>query len=151
MLEFSRCPFQVVEDNFHLIEQHWDEVVRDERPLDPYWEMYRSTETIGNLICFCAKQGGEVVGYTVFFLQPDIHSRNVILASNNTVFLKKECRSGGGGLKFIKYCDAELEKLRINRIAWHMTPYVDFSGVLTHLGYRQFATIYIRDIGAKNV
>jgi hypothetical protein len=151
MIEFSRCAFQLVEENFHLIREHWEEVVRDERPLDPYWEIYRSTEQIGNLICYCAKKENEVVGYTVFFLQPDIHSRKIIIASNNTVFLKKECREGGGGLRFIKYCDTELEKLGVNRIAWHMTPYVDFSGALKHMGYRQFATIYIRDIGAKNV
>ncbi len=151
MIEFSRCPFQVVEDNFNLIEEHWQEVVRDKRPLDPYWELYRATEQAGNLVCFCARKDDEIVGYTVFFLQPDIHSRHVILASNNTVFLKKECRTGGAGMKFILYCDRELEKLGVSRIAWHMTPYVDFSGALKHIGYRQFATIYIRDIGVKNV
>jgi GNAT superfamily N-acetyltransferase len=147
MISFSKEPFQIVEDNFHLIKEHWDEVVRDSRPLEPYWDFYRYAEDTGNLVCFLARDEGDVVGYTVFFLQPDLHSRNVKIASNNTVFLKKDCRKNGVGKAFLEYCDEELEKMGVQRIAWHMTPIVDFSGLLKTMGYRHFATIYTRDIG----
>jgi GNAT superfamily N-acetyltransferase len=151
MITFSKQPFQVVEDNFHLIKEHWDEVVRDERPLEPFWDVYREIEKIGNLVCFCVYRNDEVIGYAVFVIQPDVHSRNVKIASNNTVFLKKEHRKNGVGRAFLEYCDEELEKIDVQRIAWHMTPVVDFSGALKSMNYRHFATIYVRDIGGQNV
>ena len=147
MIAFSKEPFQVVEDNFHLIQQHWDEVVKDSRPLEPDWEMFRSMEKIGALVSYVVRKENEVVGYTVFLLQPNTHSKSVKTAFCDAVFLRKDCRQNGLGQSFISYCDEELEKLGVQMILWHVKPHVDYSGALKSIGYKHFATVYVRDIG----
>jgi GNAT superfamily N-acetyltransferase len=147
MIAFSKEPFKVVEDNFHLIRQHWDEVVRDSRPLDPHWEMFREMEKVGALVCFVVRKEGEVVGYTVFLLQPNTHSKNTKVAFCDAVFLRKDCRKGGIGKSFLEYCDEELEKIGANMILWHVKPHVDYSPSLKAMGYTHFATVYAREIG----
>lgn len=147
MISFSKEPFQVVEDNFHLIKEHWDEVVRDSRPLDPWWELFRAQEQAGELICFIVRKENVVVGYAVFQLQPNFHSRNFKTAFNDAVFLKKDCRKNGVGKSFLEYCDEQLEKTGVNMIIWHVKPSVDFSGALKSIGYEHHATTYARTIG----
>jgi len=146
MIEFSRCPFQIVEDNFHLIEQHWQEVVSDKRDLAPHWEFFREAEKGKHLICFSAKNGDELAGYAVFLIQPDLHSRHTLLAYNDAVFMRRDCRKNGTGKAFLEYCDQELAKSGINLILWHVKPKRDFSGVLKTMGYQEFSTIYGRNV-----
>lgn len=147
MIAFSKEPFQVVEDNFHLIKEHWDEVVTDSRELAPHWDYFRMMEELGDLACFVVRKDDEVVGYTVWLIQPNLHSRNTKLAFNDAVFLRKDCRKGGLGKAFIEYCDDELEKLGAQMIVWHVKPAVDFSGVLKSIGYNHHATVYARNVG----
>jgi len=147
MITFAKEPFQVVEDNFHLIKEHWDEVVRDSRELAPHWEFFRMAEKAGELICFVVRKDNEVVGYTVWLLQPHLHSRDMKLAFNDAVFLRKDCRKGGVGKAFLEYCDEELEKFGAKMIMWHVKPHVDYSASLKAIGYKHFATVYARDIG----
>ena len=147
MIAFSKEPFQIVEDNFHLIKEHWDEVVTDSRPLSPHWEYFRTVEKLGELVCFVVRKDGEVVGYTVWLFQPNLHSKDVILAFNDAVFLRKDCRTNGLGKAFLEYCDEELEKLGAQMIVWHVKPKVDFSGALKALGYSHHSTVYARNVG----
>ena len=146
MLEFSNCPFQVVEDNFQLVEQHWNEVVTDRRELAPHWEFFHEAERTGHLICFCASEGAQIKGYAVFVIQPDLHSRNILSAHNNAIFLHPDYRKTGTGAKFIKYCDEQLAKRGIDFVAWQVTPAVDFSRTLKAIGYFEFSTIYGRNV-----
>jgi L-amino acid N-acyltransferase YncA len=147
MIAFSKEPFQVVEDNFHLIREHWDEVVRDSRPLDPWWELFRLQEKNGELVCFVVRKNEEVVGYAVFQLQPHFHSRNTKTAYNDAIFLRRDCRKNGLGKTFLEYCDEQLEKIGIDMIIWHVKPAVDFSSALKSIGYKHHATIYARNVG----
>lgn len=147
MISFAKEPFQVVEDNFLLIKEHWDEVVEDSRTLDPWWELFRAQEKDNRLVCFVVRNEKQVIGYAVFQLQPNYHSRKVMAAYNDAIFLKKEFRKSGLGKSFLKYCDEELEKIGINMIIWHVKPAVDYSGTLKAIGYSHHATIYARNIG----
>jgi GNAT superfamily N-acetyltransferase len=146
MISFSKEPFQVVEDNFHLIKEHWDEVVTDNRPLEPFWEIFRDFEKKDKLVCFTARKDGDLVGYAVFIFVPDLHSRNTQTAYNDAVFLKKEFRKGGLGKTFIEYCDEQMDKMNIDLILWHVKPTVDFSGLLKSIGYKHFNTLYAREV-----
>ncbi len=146
MISFAKEPFQIVEDNFHLIKEHWDEVVTDKRPLEPFWEVFREFERKGDLVCFTARKDGDLIGYAVFIFVPDLHSKNTRTAYNDAVFLKKEHRKNGVGKSFIEYCDEEMGKMDIQIILWHVKPSVDFSGSLKAIGYKHFNTLYAREV-----
>lgn len=147
MISFAKEPLQVVEDNFYLIKEHWDEVVRDSRPLDPWWELFRTQEKAGELICFVARKDETVIGYAVFQLQPHFHSRNCKTAFNDAIFLRKDFRKNSLGKFFLEYCDQQLEEMGVNMIIWHVKPAVDFSGTLKSIGYAHHATVYARNVG----
>jgi len=146
MIEFSKEPFQIVEKNFNLIKEHWDEVVSDSRQLDPIWEVFYEYEKNGNLICFTAKENENLIGYAVFLFVHDLHSRTSRTAYNDAIFLRKEYRKNGTGKMFIEYCDTELGNMNIQLILWHVKPTVDFSGLLKSIGYKHFNTLYAREV-----
>jgi GNAT superfamily N-acetyltransferase len=146
MISFSKESFRVVEDSFHLIKAHWDEVEQIARPLAPLWETYREAEKKDALVCFVARKNDDVVGYAVFFFVTDLHSRQTLVAFNDSVFLKKDCRKGGAGKAFLEYCDEELEKTGVQLILWQVKPVPDFSGTLKAIGYKHFNTTYAREV-----
>jgi L-amino acid N-acyltransferase YncA len=149
MITFTTETVQTVKDNIHLVEEHWEEIVLDKekRPLDPWWEWFEKVEQDGTLITFVARDENEVLGYAVFILHPHLHSRNLRIAVNDAVFLRKSNRAMGAGRQFLKYCDEELEKMGVQMINWHVKPIRDFGPALESMGYVMHEKIYIRYAG----
>lgn len=145
MITVSREPFSVVEDNKHLIEEHWNEVSagKSARKLEPDWDTFHLCDQNGHLVTVVARDNGEVAGYAVFMIHNDMHAKSTLCAHNDALFLRKESRKGRAGTLLIKESKRILEEIygRI-MIFWHVKPDVDFSGILDRLGYVQFETIY---------
>lgn len=146
MIAFTKIPFSVVEANFHLIEEHWNEVVKDERKLKPHWEAFHEMDRLNRLRCFAVMDEGDVIGYTVFLIQYDLHACDTLIAFNDAVFLKKECRKYNLGRKFLEFCEEELKKQGVNLVVWHVKPCVDYSGTLKRMGYKLFNTLYSKTV-----
>jgi hypothetical protein len=150
MIKIDIEPFSIVEDNKQLIEQHWDEVVADKsvRQLDVDWEMFRAMEDMGRLVTIVAREDGEVAGYAVFIIQRHFHAKQTVCAHNDALFLRKESRKGRAGIMLIKESRQILERLLGKvLIMWHVKPHVDFSPILTKLGYYKHETIYALSVG----
>ena len=149
MTTFALEPFRVVEENKHLIEEHWKEVVRDNRKLDPHWEFFRSCEKMGLLRTYVARDKGEVVGYAVFALHPHLHSRYLMSAHNDAVFLSKEKRACGVGFRMLKWCTDDLVAEGMGCIYWHVKTWLDFGPALEKLGYSLAEKGYVMFPGDK--
>lgn len=150
MVEFSRESVIIVEQNPHLVLEHWNEVVIDKRRGDkpiPDWETFKALEKNNSLITFIAYQDGIVIGYAMFVLHRDLHQKENLVALNDAVFIQKDKRPTGAGGKFLKYCDAELKNFGVKIILWHIKPHVDFSGTLKKLGYVLNEMIYMKITG----
>jgi hypothetical protein len=76
-----------------------------------------------------------LIGYSAFFLKPHIHYKDILVASNDVLFLKKEHRVGRFGLKLIKYSEQKMKELGANKITWHIKSSNDFSPILHRMGY----------------
>jgi len=150
MVDFSRETLKVIQENQHLVEQHWEEVVidksRGQRPA-PDWEYFETLEKNNSLVTFIARENGIVIGYSLFILHKYLHNKEMVIASNDAVFLQKDKRPSGAGARFLRYCDDELAKLGIGIILWHVKPEVDFSGTLKRLGYALNELTYMKVIG----
>ena len=97
--------FDVVEENFNLIEEHWEEVAAHDpskRALNVDWETFRKLDDLEKLVTIVARHDGEVVGYAVFIMQQHLHAKDTLCAQNDALFLKKEYRKGTAGIKLIK-------------------------------------------------
>lgn len=137
--------FAVVEQNQHLIDEHWEEVASKDggRQLNIDWDMFRLLEKIGNLVTIVAREDGEVVGYAVFVISKQLHAKDMLIAENDALFLKKEHRKGRAGIILIKESQRILGEMYKNiMVAWHVKPKLDFSNILIKLGYGKLDTIY---------
>jgi len=126
-----------------LILEHYREIAVDMgQPLEPDWEQYRLQDQAGFLRVYTARSKVVLVGYAVFFLRPHQHSVRSIQAFADALYIDPERR--GIGAKFIRWCDDQL-KLDGAKVVYHsVTPYCDFSPVLTRMGYELASKVFAR-------
>lgn len=146
MIVFERAPFEEIEKSYDLVQQHWEEVAKDRRRLSPAWQFFKEAEKLGNVICFVCRKNGEIIAYTVFLLQPDLHATDEKLAYNDAVFLRPDQRGAGLGGQFMQYCETQLRGMGITMVVWHVKPAVDYSRTLIKMGYRHFSTVYAKNL-----
>lgn len=146
MINVKIEPFSVVKENFYLVQEHWDEVVKHDgtqRELNVDWEMLDLFEQANRLITVIARENEKVVGYATFIIQKHFHAKDSLCAHTDAIFLKKEHRKGRAGILLIKESHRILGELYPNVIVmWHVTALRDFGGLLLKLGYKKFETIY---------
>ena len=145
MITVSIEPFKVVEDNQHLIAEHWNEVASKDggRQLNVDWDTFNLYEKTNHLVTIVARDDGEVVGYAVFIIMKQLHAMDYLMAHNDALFLKKEHRKGRAGIMLIKESNKILGELFPGiLVAWHVKPHMDFSPILIKLGYSKLDTIY---------
>jgi hypothetical protein len=134
-----------------LINAHWEEVAlhRGEIQLNPDFSRYQVADSQGRLVIITAREDGVMVGYSVFILGHHIHYRECLVASNDVIYVKPEKR-GIVGARLIKRSEEILEKLKVKKIAWHVKPKNDWSGVLSRMGYTQEEIIMAKLLGDSN-
>lgn len=150
MISVKREPFSVVEENQHIISEHWDEIVTDKsgRALDVDWEAFRSMESAGMLCTIIAREDRDVIGYAVFILHRHLHAKATMCAHNDALFLRADHRKGRAGIALIKESEKILSEIAGNVLVfWHVKPSRDFGGLLERIGYKKYETLYARNIG----
>ena len=97
----------VIDDIKPLVQSDWNEIEhqKDKRPLDPDWEAYADFEAQGALKIFTARHNGLLVGYISCFLHPDLHSKGLVSASFEILFVHKGHRNGVVGPKLIRFAE----------------------------------------------
>lgn len=120
-----------------LLIEHYREIAEntDVIPLDPDWEQYAALYTAGLLKIYAAEVANEIVGYSVWFVKPHIHYRSTIYAMNDLLYLSPKYRNTGLGLRLIAFSEAELAKLNVTKIMWHIKTRHDWSNILLRRGY----------------
>ena len=85
---------QIRESGQHLFEQHYAEVAQDKQvPLEPDWPAYDALESAGLVLCLGAYVCGELVGYSLNFIQPrHLHYASLCYAQNDIFFVTKSHR-----------------------------------------------------------
>lgn len=121
-----------------LLALHWAEIAnnRDVVKLNPDWEKYAKIDASGLVTFFTVRDGGRLVGYSLFITFPLLHYKDVITATNDIIFLLPEYRKGTCGTRLIKMCHDELMKSGVDKILWHVKPHSDWSPILERMGYK---------------
>lgn len=92
---------------------HWEETMeyyRGKQPYAPSFERYNAYDKAGWLKTFTGRDEGKLVGYSLMYLVPSMHTQSMI-ATEDTIFLLPEYRRGRNGLRFYQYIEDELSKL----------------------------------------
>ena len=139
MIEFKiiRSVAEIREPISVLLEQHYEELTldRDIMVLAPNWDQYQRLLDQKELSVLAAYFGGQLVGYSVFFIYNNIHYKNNIMAKNDVLFLSGPYRRGRLGINLIKRSEQHLRELGVSKILWHVKCHSDFRPILHRLGY----------------
>lgn len=120
-----------------LLELHYQELCMNKEvvKLNPIWPQYRAVEQAGKLGVYTVRDDGVLVGYAAFFVTPHMHYADLMLATNDVLFLRSDYRLGTTGTRFVKYCAQSLKIRGAHKIAFHIKLTLDWSPILVRLGY----------------
>jgi hypothetical protein len=127
-----------------LFLMHWNEIAHyPDIRLNPDKDFYLKADEMGMIRVFTARNLSNLIGYSVYFVRPDMHYKQVIKAQQDVLFILKTWR-GIFGSDFIAWCDDQLKAEGVQIVAHHVKKAHDFSPLLTRLGYELMDLIYVR-------
>ena len=146
MINFRTVPFHLVESEVkELLPEHYDcACEKDEyEALDVDWDYYRIASQAGTCFCILALDKNGIVGYSIFFIETDAHSKNILEATNSAVFVKKEKR---GRLSIALFNEAEsvAKSLGAHKISYSVKN-DRFGKFLQRNGYKQDCIIWSKN------
>lgn len=146
-MEFQREEFSegLVAEIWPLLEEHYTEISHyQDIPLAPDFNAYRTAEKLGYLRIYTARESGRLDGYALFFLRSNIHYQTSLQAVQDILFLSAGLRRGLSGYRFIKWCDDQLRKEKVQVVYQHVKLAHDFGPVLERIGYEKVEFTYAR-------
>jgi hypothetical protein len=142
---FATEPFsmELLQEMLPLWQRHHDETAMyKEFPLNPDIEMYAKSSEIGLLKIYTVRNSGKLIGYQVFFVMRHPHSRDLLQATQDIIFIDREHRRGLNGYKFLKYCSDDLIKNGVQAVFQHISADHDFGAILRRMGYKICDLVY---------
>jgi GNAT superfamily N-acetyltransferase len=131
---------QVHADIMPLAQLHYDEITLHKHvmKLDPDWPRYEQLERDHKLLGFTARDDGNLIGYSTWFLDAHIHYAGALVASNDMIFLHKDYRNGTTiGRDLIDYSEKTLKEYGVDKAIWHVKFNHDWSAILRRRGYER--------------
>lgn len=122
-VEYKDLTFQVerirdvVEDINPLHLAHWQEteLYRHGQPFNPDYASFISSERAGRYMLFTVRHAGEMVGNCGVYIHKSIHTQ-LLIATEDTLFIRKDHRKGRVGIDFFRYCEGILGALGVAEV-----------------------------------
>jgi hypothetical protein len=145
-VKFQREPAdqKLFDELMPLLEKHYHEIAHHKDiPLDPDWTRYATMESIDALRAFIARDDkGVMLGYAIFFIAQNMHYKTSRQALQDVLFIDPQQR--GFGIKFVLWCDRELEREGVQVVYHHVKSAHNFGPMLERLGYSLVDLIYTK-------
>ena len=142
---------KLIEDFKPLIKLHYDEIsfYKDEIKLNPNFDSYIRLYQKNILKVYTAREGGELIGYAIFFISPNMHYQDSLQANQDILYIRPDAR--GFGTEFIRWCDEQLKELNVQLVLHHVKDAHNFGPkILEPLGYKLLDTVYGRIINRED-
>lgn len=132
-----------------LLEQHWEEIAlnKDRIKLNPDWDAYHLLEQANALKIFTARSEGKLVGYFVVVVQPNLHYKDHLFATNDIIYLHPDHRKGRTGLKLIQFAEKCLKEDGVSVLTINTKVHKPFDKVMEFLGFGLIERVYSKYIG----
>jgi hypothetical protein len=148
----------VREDIEYLLQEHYEELCANKEivKLAPDWDRYLALEAANKLLVYTVRDGGVLVGYSVWFVDVHIHYVGQLFANNDIIFLSKTHRNTATwwtvtqsvvkrwlgitpkdsvGKQLIAYSEEQLKLIGVTKAIWHIKFKLDWSPILFRRGY----------------
>lgn len=108
-------------------------------------DFFRSGEKNGLIFIVGAVQAGNIIGYSITFVLPDMHT-SAVLASNDVIYLDPKHRLGMTAVRLVRATEAEALRRGASIMQWN--PLVDsrFTKLLSRLGYMPRSVTYRKEL-----
>ena len=110
--------------------------------LEPDYDTYKRLADGNWLRCITCRCDGELIGYIVFIIQPHLHYKSCLTATEDIYYVKKEYRKGRVGLRLFMYAEQVLKGLGVNRVVMHTKVHMDNSRIFEYLGYKNTDKVF---------
>lgn len=138
-MDFAReTLFDVIEDVEPLLQLHYEELCinRDVVKLAPRWDVYAALEQAGAFVIYTAREAGELVGYSAYFVNQNMHYADLTVGMNDVFYIRDDYRRGTTAMRFLKHCEAELKSIGVRKLVYHCKAANNFAPILHRLGFR---------------
>jgi GNAT superfamily N-acetyltransferase len=126
--------------------QHWEEIALNKKlmRLDPDWHRYYMLEEQELLMTHTVWANEQLVGYSLTFVMPHLHYKQLMCAQNDVIFIAKPYRGIGKGLIARVEQDARNKGARL--MLWHSKPDTALNGLMPRMGYRVQDIVHSREL-----
>lgn len=109
-------------------------------------DRYGYLERAGLLVCLAAMQGDEIVGYSVGVLCPHPHHADMLILSNDTLFLRKTERKGRAGVDLIRATERAAREHGAGMACFNAEPGTALEALMPRLGYGVRNIIFSKEV-----
>lgn len=125
MITFTEQPIaDIIETElWPLLVEHREELTTNKAlmKLNPDVERYRTAEASGYGLSIVARDGTQIVGYSINFIAPHIHYKDVLMVYNDALFTVHSHRAQVGQQLMDETCAAGRRR-GAQLMAWHAKP-----------------------------
>ena len=126
-----------------LFEAHYKEVAHyQDIPLDINEPAYMKFEEVGLLRCYTARYNGELVGYCVYKVSPNLRYQSSVQAIQDILYVDKSRRGALIGKRLIEYTHAQLKAEGCQVVYQHAKIKSTVGQFLELLGYELIDGVY---------
>lgn len=132
-----------------LLESHWEEVAwyKEQIELNPDYDRYLCLERAGCLHIVTARDDGELIGYDVSFIMPNMHYSDHTYACNDIIFLLPSYRHGQLAYDMVKHKESLLREKGVSVATYHMKLAHPFTRLMEATGFETQEYVYSKYIG----
>lgn len=152
-------PVVVREESFHtcfkeileLAKEHYEEIAwrKDVIPLNPDLERYAQLADKGFLKCFVIRNTEEkIIGYATYVISYHLHYRDILVATNDLVYVEKTKRGAMLGAKLLTFSEQCLKDMGAKMATLHIKTSLDWSVLALRLKYEHTEHNFFKWIGA---
>ena len=140
----ERCSKEVIEEMKPLLEAHYEEIARnqDKIKLNPDYDLYAKLDELGMLHGVSARADGELIGYFLSIVGPNMHYKDHLMAKNDIMFIRKDYRNGLTPVRLLKYAEETLKARGVSVMYLNVKLAHDFGRLMEYLGWVETERIY---------
>lgn len=105
-------------------------------------DQFLGLEDLGFLCVVVAREDGEIVGFHITTIQPDIFFKDKKTAFVMFYYLEKQCRGNGNGLKMFEFADNEFKNSGVERAVMSRKIHIKNERIFDALGYNHIEANY---------
>ena len=128
-------PIEYMHKIVALMRDNWDETGFDFE-FNPSADAYQKVVDCNAMFVIAAFDGDDVIGYCTMIISPHLHNPDVIVASNDALFVAKPYRNGMTSGRLIKAAEDEAKRRGASKVLWHTRAGTSFAAMLERRGYQ---------------